>query len=322
MKEKELVNQPKAPVPGWGSECQSLTKATSPQTVTCRMGGSGGRPARWAGPRRQAGPSRGRGSNRAPPHPAVGHNVGLGRAGRGRAGAGRGGRRSRGGWRTAPFWPAAPSVRSPPPARSGAREPSGEAAECERVTRPRSLARALPLLRTWAGPPRTSGAEEGGAEDLRRPRWRSPAASRRRRLPAGPASARRRHRRRRRHRLRARLAGAPSSRAVRAAVPGPAVHGRRDRRGGHDRGAECAAAEHGAEGEARAARRSSTGRVASPARFGHPGASRSVPRGCVRSGMCSERLPVHSLLQVARPVTDGARPQSDPHIPPVLCQAL
>lgn len=101
MKEGELVNQPTAPAPGWGSECWSLTKATSPQTVTCRMGGSGGRPARWAGPRRQAGPSRGRGINRAPPHPAVGHNVGLGRAGRGLRGrgrrAGRGGDGGRGG---------------------------------------------------------------------------------------------------------------------------------------------------------------------------------------------------------------------------------
>lgn len=116
------------------------------------------------------------------------------------------------------------------------------------------LARAFPRLRPWAGPPRTSGAEDRGAEDLRRQRWRSPAASRH--LPAGPAFARR-------HRLRARLAGAPSSRAVRVAAPGPVERDRRGRRGGHDRGAECAAAERGAEGEARAGRRSSTGRVAS-----------------------------------------------------------
>lgn len=120
------------------------------------------------------------------------------------------------------------------------------------------FARAFRRPRPWAGPPRTSGTEERDAEDLRRPRWRSPAASRS--LPAGPASARR-------HRLRARLAGAPSSRAVRFAAPGPVERDRRGRRGGHDRGAECAAAERGAEGEARAGRRSSTGRVASrPAR--------------------------------------------------------
>lgn len=103
------------------------------------------------------------------------------------------------------------------------------------------LDRALRRLRPWAGPPRLSGAEDRGAEDLRRPRWRSPVASRR--LPAGPAFARR-------HRLRARLAGAPSSRAVRVAAPGPVERDRRGRRGGHDRGAECAAAERGAEAPA------------------------------------------------------------------------